>query len=178
MRRIHRDAWYLGLMLVAAMPLAAQDAGLRASPLRHLEGEWVMTGTIAGAPTTHDVTVRWVLQRQYLEWHEVARERDSTGAPAYEAIVTFGRDPAVAGGLVAMWLDVTGDGGLVTDGFGHGMAKGDSVPFVWHLADGSGIANTFTYDAANDRWHMVIDNLDAKGQRRPFASTRLVRASP
>ncbi len=165
-------------MLLLATPLSAQDGGLRASPLRHLEGKWVMTGTIAGGSATHDVTVRWVLQRQYLEWHEVARERDSTGAPAYEAIVTFGRDPGVSGGLVAMWLDVTGDGGLVADGFGHGMAAGDSVPFVWRLADGTGIVNTFSYDAASDHWQMVIDNVDAKGERSAFARTMLVRASP
>jgi len=34
-----------------------------------------------------------MLGHEYVRMHEVSRERAANGAPAYEAIVLFGRDP-------------------------------------------------------------------------------------
>jgi len=58
-----------------------------------LVGKWVLRGTIARRQTTHDVTFAWMLGREYLQMHEVSREREANGTPAYEAVVMFGRDP-------------------------------------------------------------------------------------
>src|SRR5256886_10013766 len=40
-----------------------------------------------------DVTFDWILGREYVQMHEVSRERAANGTPAYEAVVLFGRDP-------------------------------------------------------------------------------------
>jgi hypothetical protein len=61
--------------------------------LDRLAGQWVLQGTIAGKQTTHDVQVGWVLKREYLRLHEISREKDAKGDPAYEAIVFVSWDP-------------------------------------------------------------------------------------
>ena len=61
--------------------------------LDHLVGRWVLSGTIAGKSTTHDVSAERVLQDGYVRIHEVSREVNSNGAPAYEAIVFISFDP-------------------------------------------------------------------------------------
>ena len=55
--------------------------------LDHFAGQWVLQGTIAGKQTTHNVQADWVLKREYLRLHEVSREKDAKGDPAYEAMV-------------------------------------------------------------------------------------------
>jgi hypothetical protein len=58
-----------------------------------LIGHWVLRGTIAHQQTVHDVAFEWLLGREYVQMHEVSREREPNGTPAYEAVVIFGRDP-------------------------------------------------------------------------------------
>ena len=83
----------LALVLsVAAGSLSAQSLPPD-SVFQHLVGRWVLRGTIARQSTTHDVTFEWMLGREYLRMHEVSRERNTDGTPAYEAVVLFGRDP-------------------------------------------------------------------------------------
>ena len=53
--------------------------------LDHLTGNWVMKGMIGGKAVTHDVDASWLLNREYLQLHEVSRERTVSGAPSYEA---------------------------------------------------------------------------------------------
>jgi hypothetical protein len=50
----------------------------------HLVGHWMVSGTLGGKQTTHDADARWVLNREYIEFREVSRERRADGAPAYE----------------------------------------------------------------------------------------------
>lgn len=61
-----------------------------------MTGHWVLTGTIGKAQTTHDVDVDWVLNRQYIRIHEVSREKDAGGGPAYEAWIYLVWDAASA----------------------------------------------------------------------------------
>ena len=75
----------LGPRLACAQRTPAAD-----SLLDRMTGHWVLRGTIDGRATTHDVVAEWVLGREYVRLHEVARERSPTGAPAYEAIVYIG----------------------------------------------------------------------------------------
>lgn len=160
--------------LLCASSAMAQTLAERGTLLDRLAGRWVMTGTIAGQEITHDLTAGWVLGGHYLHFHEIAREQDENGDPAYEALVYFGWDEA-GERLVCLWLDITGGGGLVPDGFGYGIARGDSIPLVWGEGSDSQIHNTFTYHRDKDQWAWKIDNV-RQGQASNFALVTLNRA--
>src|SRR5215472_18152882 len=76
-------------LLSAFCCLLAQNASMDSPTqlLNYLTGRWVMAGTLGGKQTTHDVDAEWVLKREYIRFHEVSREKDASGGPAYEAIV-------------------------------------------------------------------------------------------
>ena len=151
-----RPAHLLALAgLLLTTPLTAQEFGLRDELLDRMIGEWVLRGTMAGGEVVHDVTFEWVVQHHYVRMHEVAREREADGRPAYEAMVIIGEDPH-SDGYAAMWLDNTGTGGLTGDGLGHAMAIGDSIPFVFHFPDGSPWHTIFVYRRATDHWEWVM----------------------
>lgn len=138
-----------------------------------LIGQWVLRGTIARQPTTHDVTFEWVLGHEYVQMHEVSRERGTNGTPAYEAVVLFGRDPR-SGDYACLWMDNTASSAFDPAGTGHGAVAGDSVPFVFHYTPTTGFHTTFVYDRSNDSWQWHMDN-DSAGVRRPFARVTLTR---
>ncbi len=158
--------------LMLACPLHAQTPQ-RDSLLSHLIGNWVLGGSIAGKETAHDVTFQWVLGEEYVQMHEVSRERTPAGAPAYEAIVYVGRDPRTQEYSV-LWLDNTAYGAFSPAGVGRGTAVADSIPFVFVYSPTSGFRTTFVYDRAKDSWEWHMDNVDARG-RRPFARVTLTR---
>ncbi len=168
------SALFMALLFTSSV--MAQTLEVRGTLLDHLAGRWVMTGTIAGQEITHDLTARWVLGGHYLFFHEIARERDENGDPAYESMVYFGWDEA-GERLVCLWLDVTGGGGLVPDGLGYGKPEGDRIPLVWGEAADSQIHNTFTYQREQDQWTWQIDNV-RQGQPSNFARVVLSRAAP
>jgi hypothetical protein len=62
------------LVLLVATRLAAQSPPAD-SLFDRLIGHWVLRGTIARQSTTHDVTFDWMLGREYVQMHEVSRER-------------------------------------------------------------------------------------------------------
>lgn len=165
------------LLLIVSLCLAqstsAQILAERGTPLDHLAGRWVMTGTIAGQEIAHDLDAEWVLGGNYLYFHEIARGRDENGDPAYESRVYFGWDEA-SERLVCMWLDVTGGGGLVPDGFGYGKPDGDRIPFIWGDGTDMQIHNTFTYQRERDSWAWQIDNV-RDGESSNFARVELHR---
>lgn len=169
-----RLALVIALAGSATMPVAAQS--LAPDSLFHrLIGRWVMTGTISRRPVTHDVAFQWMLGHEYVQMHEVSRERAANGSPAYEAVVLFGRDSA-SGEYAALWMDNTGANAFDPAGIGHGSVAGDSVPFLWRYTATTGFHNTFVYDRAHDTWQWHMDN-DSAGVRRPFARLTLVRTS-
>ena len=153
-------------LLLAGARLAAQS--LPADSLfDRLVGHWVLRGTIAGQSTTHDVAFDWMLGREYVQMHEVSRERTPDGAPVYEAVVLFGRDPR-SGEYACLWLDNTGSGGLKGWAIGHGKRDGDTIPFLFKGGDGSPFHNTFVYDRRADSWRWAMDN-EQDGKLVPFA---------
>jgi hypothetical protein len=163
----------LGLvLLLAAARLPAQSLPAD-SVFDRLIGHWVLRGTIKGQATTHDVTFDWLLGREYVQMHEVSRERSPNGTPAYEAVVLFGRDPA-SGEYGALWLDNTGATAFDPRGTGRGAVAGDSIPFLFHYSDTDSFHNTFVYHRATDSWEWHMDN-DSSGVRRPFARLTLTR---
>ena len=142
--------------------------------LDKLEGEWVMTGTVASEEVTHDVYVDRILKRQYVRIHELSREKDADGEPAYEAWIHIAWDKE-KDEYVVMWLDNTAATNFAPEGVGHGKPDGDRIPFIWKSADGSGIHNTFKYDHASETWTWEIDNVDASKKASPFARLTLKR---
>ncbi len=161
------------LVLLASAMASAQPTAFQDSLFDRFAGQWVLQGTIDGKQTTHDVSVEWVLAHQYLQLHEISREKNPDGSPAYEAIVFIGRDPA-AEGYACEWLDVTGGGGLSAQAIGHGTRSGDAVHFVFHGGEGALFHTTFVYDRNADRWQWLMDG-EQGGKREPFARVTLVR---
>lgn len=158
--------------LAAAGRLSAQS--LPADSLfDRLIGHWVLRGTIARQPTTHDVSFDWMLGREYVQMHEVSRERGPAGTPAYEAVVLFGRNPQ-SGEYACLWLDITGATAFAPQDVGRGSVAGDSIPFVFHYTPTNGFHTTFVYNRAADSWQWHMDN-DSAGVRRPFARVTLTR---
>ena len=72
----------LSAVLVLCVPSLAAD---KDPLLDHMTGRWVLTGTIEGQQTTHDVEAQWILQNTYVRLTEVSREKDKAGKPARQA---------------------------------------------------------------------------------------------
>ena len=158
------------LLIAAGLPAQSLPAD---SLFDRLIGHWVLRGTIARQSTTHDVTFDWMLGREYVQMHEVSRERSADGRPAYEAIVLFGRDPR-SGEYACLWLDNTGASAFDPQGTGRGRVAGDSVAFVFHYTPTTGFHTTLVYNRGTDAWQWHMDN-DSLGIRRPFARVTLSR---
>lgn len=141
--------------------------------LDHLTGNWVLTGTLAGKETTHDVDVEWVLNREYLRLHEVSHDLKKDGTPDYEAIVFIGWDER-RGDISCLWLDSTSGGGLSATGIAHGKPSGSSIPFIFVFTKQTVFLNTFIYDAGTDTWKWNLDS-DEAGKREVFGRVTLAR---
>ncbi|MDH5235349.1 MAG: hypothetical protein OEW77_10350 [Gemmatimonadota bacterium] len=164
------------LLVLAALPLRAQAPPPQDELLERLIGDWVLEGPMAGGNVVHDVTFSWMLQHLYVRMQERSREREADGRRAYEAEVLIGRDDET-GGYAAMWLDVTGGGGIRGDGIGHAPLTKDALPFVFHFPDGTPFYTTFIYDRTRDQWRWEMDGMGKDG-REPFARVTLRRAPP
>ena len=167
----------VALAVLPATTMDAQRAGSSGSPealLDHMTGHWVLTGTIAKKPTTHDVDVDWILKREYIRIHEVSREKDADGGPAYEAWIYLVWD-ATKSEYAILWLDNTAPFNFAAEGIGHAKPEGDRIPILFKDTDGGGIHTTFSYDRARDSWSWTIDNADKAGKLSPFANVALTR---
>ena len=168
-----RTLTFLSLLMVLGATRLAAQALPADSVFERLIGHWVLRGTIAGQRTTHDVTFEWLLGREYVQMHEVSRERGPDEAPAYEAVVLFGRDPQ-SGEYACLWLDNTAAGAFDPQGVGRGSVAGDSIPFVFRSTPTDTFHTTFVYDRPTDSWQWHMDN-DSSGVREPFARVTLTR---
>ena len=159
---------------VSCLPATVFAQGLHPDSLfPRLVGRWVLRGTIARQQTVHDVTFEWMLGREYVQMHEVSRERSSKGTPAYEAVVLFGRDPNT-GAYACMWMDNTAAAAFPAAGTGRGSVVGDSISFLFPYSGTTSFHTTFVYDRVRDMWQWHMDN-DSAGARRPFARVTLTR---
>lgn len=161
-------------LVAPAAAVHAQATGAPEALMDKMTGHWVMTGTIAGKPTTHDVDVDWVLNREYIRLHEVSRDTGPGRGPGYEAWIFLVWDKTKSEYAV-MWLDNTAATNFAAEGVGHAKPDGDRIPFVFRDADGGGIHTTFARDRANDTWSWAIDNVDASGKLSSFARLTLKR---
>lgn len=162
---------YLAFILLFTACMAfGQQPTFHDELLDHLQGHWVLRGTIAGKQTVHDVNAQWVLGHQYLRFTEAAREKNAKGEPAYDAEVLIGWDQP-GNRYFAIWLDVWG--GFSKASVGYAPRTGDEIRFLFN--DGkSDFHNTFAYDRKADTWEWHMDNED-NGKLIPFARVRLTR---
>jgi len=161
---------------IAAMSVAAASAAQQPTPptptqlLDRLAGTWVLNGVIGGKEATHDVDAAWMLNREYLQLHEVSREKKANDQP-YEAIVFISWD-AKAQEYRCLWLDNTEGGGLSVPA-ARAKREDHAIPFVFVVSGGE-MHTTFTYDKTSDRWNWTIDDVkDGKADR--FADVTLSR---
>jgi len=159
--------------LLVAAPAGAQQVTFQDALLDKFAGTWVLEGTMAGGKVVHDIEAEWVLGHQYLRIHEIAREVDAEGAPAYEAIVFIGWDDRVDQ-YTNLWLDVTGAGGLNGEGIGRADKRDDELAFFFVFPDGSPWHTTFTYDRADDSWRWHMEG-EPRGAAEPFTLARMTR---
>ena len=183
MRHIHVSAVaLLVLVAAAAAPLAQTQASRdpkytsRRELLDRLTGHWVAQGVIGKQQTTHDIDAKWVLDKEYVQIHEISREKDASGKPQYEAILHVVWDPK-AGEYACLWLDTTGIANFPPEGVGHAKPEpADTIAFVFKDPGGGGDLTTFTYDRAKDAWTWTIDNEARDGKLTPFARLTLTRS--
>jgi hypothetical protein len=155
----------------------AASASAQASPtsqemLSRLVGRWVLTGTIAGEKTVHDVEATWVLQRNYVRINETSREKDGAGQPKYEATIFVGWLEK-ANRYVCIWLDNTEVASGEVSCYASQMA--DSIPLEFRDANGTLIfTNTFVYHRAEDAWEWKMANV-RDGQTDVFGMVWLRR---
>jgi hypothetical protein len=162
------------LLAAGAACLTAQNQSL--APLNLLDrmtGSWVLKGTIGGKQVTHDVEAAWVLRREYMQIHEVSREKDADGQPSYEAIIFLSWDPK-AGQYTCLWLDSTSGAGLTNGVTRKASPAPNSIPLVFTLSATESIHTTFAYADARDTWRWIIDDI-TNGKTDRFADVELTR---
>ena len=164
----------LSILLCGTFTLAQTPSSDPAHLLNELEGNWLLKGTIAGRPTVHDVQAHWILHHEYLELHEVSREKDAHGGPAYEAEILVSWDPK-ANQYACLWLDSTAGGALTSQVTCRANPTKSAIPFVFAISPADSIHTTFTYRETSDTWQWLIENVtDGKASR--FADVQLSRA--
>ena len=170
MSTLLKSVFFVGITAFSAF---GQTSTFQDSLLDHMTGTWILRGTIRGQQTTHDIDARWVLAHQYLQFHEISREKNPKGEPAYEAIVYIGWDQP-NNQYSCLWLDITGGGGLSAQAIGHAKKNGNRLEFLFQGSDGSLFHTTFVYDAGTNTWQWLMDDEhDAKLQ--PFARVKLTK---
>ncbi len=139
--------------------------------LDHMTGHWVLTGTIEGKKTVHDVTAEWIMQGTYVRLSEIARKRDASGNPEYEAQVLIAYDAAKLR-YVCFWYDTEGIAAPDAQG-GVAVRRGNTLPFLFKTPQGN-FHTTFLYDAKADNWSWSMDG-EVNGKLQPFARVTLTR---
>ena len=166
------------LFAAAALTLLVPASAIPGKPLSPTElldkltGEWLLTGMIDGEQVVHDVTAEWVLEGGYLQLHELSREIDESGRPAYEAIVIISWEE-VNGEYKCLWLDTTANTGLDNPVIGIATPSGHDIPLVW-TGEENRFHNTFSYDDGNDTWRWVLRS-ERAGEFALFADVMLAR---
>jgi hypothetical protein len=167
-----KKVWLLALMFLSGVAVAQQTPPVSSALLDHLAGSWVLQGTIAGQPSTHDIDAKWVLEHHYLRVHKVSREKTEKGEPLYEAFIFIAWNDSPKQYSCA-WLDVYG--GFTPVSVGVAEVKDSDIPFVFKDEPGDVVfSNDFIYDAKTDTWQWIMDNVH-KGATKPFGRVKLVR---
>jgi len=133
----------------------------------------VLTGTIEGQKTTHDVDAKRVLNGQYVQIKEVSREKDEKGNPLYDAVIYICWQDAKKQ-YFCLWLDNTSNEGISNQVIGRAKQNGDKIEMVFKFSDANQFHTTFIYDRETDTWQWLMDG-EENGKLQPFASVRLTK---
>jgi hypothetical protein len=114
-----------------------------------------------------------VLSHEYIQFHEISRDKDAQGRAAYEALVYLGWDDKRKQ-YDLLWLDTTSGAGLTDPVIGHGKRSGNEIPFVLNGGDGSVFHTVFIYSPSDDAWQWRMDG-EENGKMKPFARFTLKR---
>ena len=129
--------------------------------LRHLQGSWMMTGTVRTKPVEYHAEVHWVLQNQWLSFHM----EDAASPPKYEANLMVGVDSSKHQ-YVGHWLDLFGGAGARV--VGMGPLSEDKMQIIYPYEEGR-FRNLFTYDSTTDTWSLTMESEGKDGHWSPFA---------
>lgn len=148
----------LTFVALFASVAAAQRPPVNSPLLDHLVGKWVLQGTIAGRQITHDITAEWVANHHYLRLHEVSRERTADGSPQYDAFIHIGWSERKKSYSI-IWLD--NFWGINPESIGTAASDENELRFLWKDEKGAvAFSNDFLYDAKNDSWQWIMDNVE------------------
>ena len=164
----------IAALICSSLALGQTHPQSPADLLNQLEGNWVLRGKIAGRPTVHDVQAHWILHHEYLQIHEVSRDKDSQGSPAYEAEILVSWEPKT-NQYACLWLDSTAGGALTSQVTCRAKPAVNAIPFVFAISPADSIHTTFTYNEGADTWQWLIDNV-TNGKSDRFADVELSRA--
>ena len=164
------------ILVLVVLPIfgAFAQAPRAIGPLEEqLIGHWVLQGTLGGKETTHDVDAVWVLNREYVQLHELSRAKKPDGTPEYEAIIYIEWQERTHQ-YSFLWLDSTAGGGISANIIAHASPEGNKIPFVYQVKGDETFHNTFTYDKGADSWEWLLE--DHKGDKiGRFGQVRLTR---
>jgi len=160
-------------VLISPVTVKSQQVSQPDSLLNNLAGKWVLTGTIEGQKTTHDVDAKRVLNGQYVQIKEVSREKDEKGNPLYDAVIYICWQDAKKQ-YFCLWLDNTSNEGISNQVIGRAKQNGDKIEMVFKFSDANQFHTTFIYDRNADTWQWLMDG-EENGKLQPFASVRLTK---
>jgi hypothetical protein len=164
------------ILVLAVLPIfgAFGQAPQPVGPLEdQLIGHWVLEGILGGKQTTHDVDAQWVLNREYVQIHEISREKKADGSPQYEAIIYVAWDER-RHEYSCLWLDSTETADFRRLIIGHAKPEPNKIPFILDYSKGETFHNTFSYDKGIDSWEWLLE--DHKGDKIDrFGQVRLTR---
>jgi len=160
-------------VLVSPVTVKSQQVSQPDSLLNNLAGKWVLTGTIEGQKTTHDVDAKRVLNGQYVQIKEVSREKDEKGNPLYDAVIYICWQDAKKQ-YFCLWLDNTSNEGISNQVIGRAKQNGDKIEMVFKFSDANQFHTTFIYDRETDSWQWLMDG-EENGKLQPFARVRLTK---
>ena len=130
----------LTLVVLFAVVAPAETPRTSTDLLDRLPGTWVLEGMLAGKQAAHDVVATSVLNGQYVQLHELSRDRDAKGRPVYEAFVYLTWEP-VRGEYSCQWLDSTGNTGLSNGVTCRAKPSGDDIRLLFKYPDGTTFHN-------------------------------------
>ena len=160
-------------VLISPVTVKSQQVSQPDSLLNNLAGKWVLTGTIEGQKTTHDVDAKRVLNGQYVQIKEVSREKDEKGNPLYDAVIYICWQDAKKQ-YFCLWLDNTSNEGISNQVIGRAKQNGDKIEMVFKFSDANQFHTTFIYDRETDTWQWLMDG-EENGKLQPFARVKLTK---
>jgi hypothetical protein len=136
--------------------------------LNNLVGRWVLSGQMVESLIQQEAEGRWILGGSYLELYFRSTVPAPQGQKPYEAVYFMGYNPE-SDLYVLHLLDSFGVGlSCVT---GMGKREGDSIPFVFHYADGP-FTNRLTWEDALHEWWFE-QTWESRGLQHQFDRKRL-----